>query len=75
MGYINTFDLELYSKQPEPGCDVSPYQRMKGILEISRQFIEHFDEEEKSLIFVCFCEKKTTAAEVCDCSCRTNMVY
>ncbi len=48
---FKTFDVSLYSEQPDPQFGVVPRSNMQRILEICRNFIRDFEHTDKNLLF------------------------
>ena len=48
---FDTFDLSLYSSQPEGTWPVSPKEHMEGILNTCKKFVENFDTSGDNLLF------------------------
>lgn len=48
---FKTFDLSLYSDQPDPQFGVVPRSNMQRILEICQNFIRDFEHTDKNLLF------------------------
>lgn len=48
---FKTFDLSLYSQEPDPQYGISPHANMQRILEVCKGFINEFERTDKNLLF------------------------
>ncbi len=48
---FKTFDLSLYSQEPDPRYGIVPYTNMQNIVRISKEFIADFERTNKNLLF------------------------
>ena len=48
---FETFDLSLYSDEIDPAYGMSPKAYMKKIVELCREFVKNFDEDNRNLLF------------------------
>ncbi len=48
---FDTFDMSLYSERTDPDFGVSPKEHMKRIVELCKDFVKEFDDQQFNLLF------------------------